>query len=89
MPFTERSEAGHSHLFFCPGCKMGHGIDDRRWTVSGTPEKPTIRASVLVRTLIEGNPDGVCHSFVTDGKIEFLSDSTHALAGQTVELPEL
>lgn len=30
----------------------------------------------------------VCHSFVTDGRIHFLSDCTHALAGQTVELPD-
>lgn len=28
----------------------------------------------------------VCHSFVTDGKIQFLSDSTHVLAGHTVAL---
>jgi hypothetical protein len=27
-----------------------------------------------------------CHSFVRDGRIEFLGDSTHALAGQTVPL---
>jgi hypothetical protein len=27
-----------------------------------------------------------CHSFVTDGQIRFLSDSTHRLAGQTVSL---
>ncbi|TCX51914.1 MULTISPECIES: DUF6527 family protein [unclassified Dehalobacter] len=31
----------------------------------------------------------VCHSFVTDGKIQFLSDSTHKLSGQTVDLPEI
>jgi len=31
---------------------------------------------------------GVCHSFVTDGRIQFLSDCTHALAGQTVDLPD-
>lgn len=30
----------------------------------------------------------VCHSFVDNGQIQFLSDCTHALAGQTVELPE-
>jgi hypothetical protein len=30
----------------------------------------------------------VCHSFVTDGKIQFLADCTHALAGQTVDLPD-
>lgn len=41
------------------------------------------------------DPDGedwgfsceVCHSFVTDGRIQFLGDCTHALAGQTVDLP--
>lgn len=32
--------------------------------------------------------DGVCHSFVTDGRIQFLDDCTHALAGQTVDLPD-
>jgi hypothetical protein len=30
----------------------------------------------------------VCHSFVRDGRIEFLSDCTHRLAGQTVDLPD-
>jgi hypothetical protein len=30
----------------------------------------------------------ICHSFVTNGRIQFLSDCTHALAGQTVDLPE-
>lgn len=29
-----------------------------------------------------------CHSFVEDGKIRFLDDCSHELAGQTVELPE-
>lgn len=31
---------------------------------------------------------GICHSFVTDGQIQFLSDSTHELAGQTVPIPD-
>jgi hypothetical protein len=26
--------------------------------------------------------------FVTDGRIQFLGDCTHALAGQTVDLPD-
>ena len=29
-----------------------------------------------------------CHSFITDGKIQFLTDSTHNLVGQTVEIPD-
>lgn len=37
----------------------------------------------------DGEPlPGVCHSFVTDGRIQFLDDCTHALAGQTVDLPD-
>jgi len=31
----------------------------------------------------------VCHSYITDGQIQFLSDCTHSLAGYIVGLPEL
>lgn len=31
----------------------------------------------------------ICHSYVTDGKIQYLNDCTHALRGQTVDLPDL
>lgn len=34
-------------------------------------------------------PCSICHSYVRDGRIQFLPDSTHALAGQTVDLPEI
>jgi Zn finger protein HypA/HybF involved in hydrogenase expression len=30
-----------------------------------------------------------CHSFIKDGRIQFLDDCTHGLAKQTVDLPEL
>lgn len=29
-----------------------------------------------------------CHSFITDGRIQFLGDCTHELRGQTVDLPD-
>lgn len=32
--------------------------------------------------------EAVCHSYVRDGKIEFLADCTHKLKNQTVEIPE-
>lgn len=32
---------------------------------------------------------GVCHSFVTDGRIQYLGDCTHHLAGQTIDLPDI
>jgi hypothetical protein len=31
----------------------------------------------------------LCHTFVTDGQIQYLGDCTHALAGQTVDLQEM
>lgn len=31
----------------------------------------------------------LCHSFIREGRIEFLTDCTHPLAGQTVDLPDI
>lgn len=30
-----------------------------------------------------------CHTFITDGQVQFLGDCTHPLAGQTLPLPDL
>lgn len=38
------------------------------------------------RILADKRINTVCHSFVKNGQIQFLSDCTHALAGQTVPL---
>lgn len=35
-----------------------------------------------------GGLPSVCHCFVADGAMQFLGDCTHALAGQTVPIPE-
>ena len=75
-------------MIHCPACGCGHLFDDR-WTFNGNMDKPTFRASMLVYEHPYG--DGVrprCHSFVTDGRIEYCSDSGHELAGQIVELPD-
>lgn len=58
-----------------------------RWTFNGDYERPTFSPSILVyENPRSGRPR--THCFVRDGRIEYLSDSTHALAGQTVDLPE-
>lgn len=66
------------------------------WTFNGDFDKPTIRASVLSRSYRKNDKTGKydieidrCHSFITKGKIKFLKDCHHALAGQTVELPDV
>ena len=72
-------------LFWCPGCDEAHQVSDK-WDVIDT-EAGTISPSVLVQGANELGRT-VCHSFVTAGRIQFLEDSTHALAGQTVDLPD-
>jgi len=56
------------------------------WTWNGSTEKPTFKPSVLTEGG-DGRPR--CHSFITDGKIQFLNDCTHELAGKTVDLLEV
>jgi Family of unknown function (DUF6527) len=74
-------------VIYCPGCDEYHVIDTR-WTFTGTLDKPTFRPSLLVW---QGNTNKErrCHSFITDGRIQFLGDCYHALRGQTVDLPDL
>jgi len=55
------------------------------WSWNGDTEKPTIKPSVRT-TDGQGT---VCHSFINDGQIQFLSDSTHEFAGQTLNLLEV
>lgn len=77
--------------FYCPGCKHVHtvNVDAKNhsvvWGYNGNPEKPTFTPSILSTRDHFGER---CHSFVTDGRIQFLGDCNHELAGQTVDLPE-
>ncbi len=71
-------------LIHCPACGYGHFFD-KRWTFNGNLERPTFRASMLV---YEHADRPRCHSFVTNGRIEYLKDCTHAQAGETVDLPD-
>jgi hypothetical protein len=57
---------------------------------AGGPMRPDGKCNLCESAAERGHrsPCAVCHSFVTDGRIQFLSDCTHVLAGQTVELPD-
>jgi hypothetical protein len=63
--------------------RLGHYVD-------GTPAE----SCGICKSIREHPEDGwtgcyVCHSFVTNGSIQFLGDCTHKLAGQTVQLAEV
>lgn len=92
-----RTLEGNLIAFWCPGCDREHHVSvaphPAPWGFNGNAEKPTFTPSVLVTydgadAGTDGAPPAICHSFVTDGRIQFLGDCTHALVGQTVDLPE-
>ena len=89
--------------FYCEGCNSTHTFNNT-WNFNNDFENPTINPSILVRGTqpitdeefdllkagkhVEPRPL-VCHSFIREGKIQYLNDCTHNLNGQTVELPEI
>lgn len=73
----------YGYMIECPGCGLHH-VFDERWKFNGNIEKPTFTPSMLAKW--GSTKKHICHSFVTDGKIRFLGDCTHDLAGQTVNL---
>lgn len=82
-------------LFFeCPGCDndLGHFIifkgDKSKhpiWEFDGNMESPTISPSIKVT---RGNKQ-ICHFFIKQGKIQFLNDCFHKLAGKTVDMKDV
>lgn len=77
------------YLWWCPGCEIFHFFQlapqTPAWTWNNDFNKPTIQPSILVRSGNESGPT-ICHTFITDGKIQYLGDCTHKLAGQTVDM---
>lgn len=90
--------------FKCPGCKLYHNLAFngnpnplKIWGFNGDLNNPTITPSILStiemtedsisKSLFKGN--NICHSFVTNGKIQFLGDCTHPLKNTTIELQEI
>lgn len=79
-------------VFFCPGCNNPHSIPTvapAGWKWNQLHDLPTLQPSIFVNRDKTNAGAPACHSFITDGRIQFLPDCTHALAGQTVDLPEV
>lgn len=73
----------------CIGCGGIHYIrtqpeaNQHTWSFNGNEEKPTFSPSFKSMGAI------LCHFFIKDGKVEFCSDSSHIMAGKTVELLDI
>jgi hypothetical protein len=79
-------------LWHCPGCDRSHGVPvvgGRAWGWNKSLSSPTLTPSVHVHghpTSPPFKPQPNCHCLMTDGRLQFLDDCGHALAGQTVEM---
>ena len=93
-PYFWKSEGNTRDIWYfeCPGCKCPHAFtvwhgekQGDGWTFNGDAYAPTFSPSLLVN---QSDPATRCHLFLEAGKLRFLSDCHHELAGQTVDLPE-
>lgn len=72
-------------LYNCPGCGYEHAFSPNVHKFNNDFNSPTVTPSLL-----NSNPQQyrTCHSFITNGRIQFCEDSWHTLKGQTVDLPD-
>ena len=93
----DKKKLGEHIWIWCPGCDEAHTLrvvshdGKHAWTWNGSLEAPTFSPSlrVTIRYGEKGKPSRVCHSFIKDGKIQFLGDCFHDLKNTTVPLPDL
>ena len=101
--FLRRGAGFHSH--WCPGCEEVHSIPDSwtfNGNVECPTFSPSVRITGKRTVKVDGKWDGgwvrdaegnpldyCCHYILTAGQLQFCADSTHALAGKTVPLPQL
>ena len=84
--------------------QKAEGRQEPVWKMSGSGDSLTFSPSIKVtyrhpKGYSDENPapmdyegpyvDDICHSFVKEGRIQFLNDCSHSLKNQTVNLPYL
>jgi uncharacterized protein DUF6527 len=98
-----RDESGYDH--WCPGCQEMHHLPDSwkfDGNLESPTFRPSFKHSILKRVFVNGEWTGewqrdalgntipaTCHYNLIAGELQFCGDSTHALAGKKVPLPDL
>ena len=86
---------GPTKTLFLPVILKGKRDGTNCWTWNGNTEKPTLRPSVLSTgtRYLGGEPTDKsqwveyrCHSWINDGKAQFLDDCSHEYRNQTLDL---
>ena len=77
------------YQYWCNGCGYEHAFslksEGGNHDFNMDLNNPTISPSLLQNF----TPDKTCHSYIKEGKIQYLSDCWHKLKGQTIELPNI
>lgn len=100
-----RSIEGEGYSHWCPACLQMHIFTSGwsfDGNLECPTFNPSMRISGVKTIKVKGEWTGewerdaggnpipfTCHYFLHSGKIQYLSDCTHEMAGQTVDLPDL
>lgn len=83
-------------MFICPGCgndlhmlPVNTDVKTPVWQWDGDLEAPTITPSILTQWGNETSGIHICHSFLTQGIFNYLSNCTHSFANQQIPIPDL
>lgn len=81
-------------VYACPACGSHHAIAVQPgpqpgpvWEWNGSLETPTCSPSVRHRWPGADGREFQCHYFIKEGRLHYCTDSTHELAGKTLEIP--
>ena len=82
----------YSWIIYCPACRDSHLVNSR-FVWNGSKDKPTFDGeTTILGVKIERAHNSInrphCHFSIQDGFITFYRDSSHHMAGETVELPD-
>ncbi|WP_335928830.1 DUF6527 family protein [Vibrio parahaemolyticus] len=91
-PVTNSNGTVIAYSAYCPGCKQSHVIYVQgrvTWIFNGDLANPTFSPSLMVNRNLSNPSAPRCHSFISNGQWQFLSDCTHELKGQTVPMIEV
>lgn len=74
-------------VHFCPACDRQHFLHMGHRAGRNLDWDHNTAHPTFSRDIRHEGTSGVCHYFISEGRQEFLADSSHILAGRTVDLP--
>ena len=90
MYFKTSSTRPSRRTFYCPACDTSHSFNVEGWTLIDTAKGPTVSPSLKITGYITtraGESEEVhCHLFIREGKLVYLPDYKHDMAGETVPM---